>query len=110
MLCITESWLDSSVVNSEFIPRNYNVFRSDRDFSRSGRQRGGGVVLATNGKFSVKSLDLALFTDFCLCDIVGCKLCYEQISLYVSVVYIPPNISVADLYPLLNVSKTTPLS
>ena len=73
VICITESWLDPSIANSEFIPPNYVTFRSDRNFIRSGRQRGGGVVLAVNAQFSVKGLDMSLFKDFFLCDVVGCK-------------------------------------
>ena len=56
IVCITESWLDSSISNSEFIPPNHVTFRSDRNFIRSVRQRGGGVVLSVNAQFSVKSL------------------------------------------------------
>mgnify|MGYP005984510109 FL=1 len=73
LIAITESWLDSSVADSEFAPVNYQVFRSDRDFIRSGRQTGGGVILAINGKHKVKNLDLSMFKMFPLIDITGCK-------------------------------------
>ena len=96
LIAITESWLDSSVADSEFAPVNYQVFRSDRDFIRSGRQTGGGVILAINGKHKVKNLDLSMFKMFPLIDITGCKLIYPQNNIYVFVVYIPPDISITD--------------
>ena len=43
IVCITETWLDSSVVNSTLgIPDDYVVLRHDRPGSR----RGGGVLIA----------------------------------------------------------------
>ena len=83
VVCLSESWLDSSVDNNEFIPSNYQVYRIDRNFNRLGRQRGGGVLLILKNIFSVSRLDLSIFSSFFFVDIAGCKLRYGQIILHV---------------------------
>ncbi|XP_063913303.1 uncharacterized protein LOC135129962 [Zophobas morio] len=96
VICITETWLDPSINNCECFPANYNVFRADRDFQRTGRKRGGGVLLAVNNIFKVKSLDLSEFDKYCLIDIVGCKLSNQGDHVYIFVVYVPPAIPIED--------------
>ena len=96
VICLTESWLDSSISNCEFMPSSYCVFRADRNFTCSNRQRGGGVVLAVSDKFPVSSVDLSVFDAFHLIDIVACKLCCGRSSLFIFVIYIPPDVSIQE--------------
>lgn len=42
IICITETWLNSSHSSSDYFPTNYNVYRNDR----ASRTRGGGCLIA----------------------------------------------------------------
>lgn len=46
IICLTETWLNESFYTSEFFDDNFIVFRKDRDAVASGRERGGGVIVA----------------------------------------------------------------
>lgn len=50
VLALTETWLDSHVNNGELFTDEYDIFRSDRDFSHLGLSRGGGVLLAIKSR------------------------------------------------------------
>lgn len=46
VLVLTETWLFPDIVNDEFIDQRYNIFRCDRDRHATGKQDGGGVLIA----------------------------------------------------------------
>lgn len=46
VIAITESWLDSSISDSEYISDNYIVYRKDREKSEINATKGGGVLIA----------------------------------------------------------------
>ena len=48
---ITETWLNSSVENSEIFESGYSVFRRDRETSASKKQDGGGVLIALRQEY-----------------------------------------------------------
>ena len=96
IVCITESWLDSSVDDNEFMPPNFDVFRTDRDFVHTGRRRGGGVILAVNRTYAATNVDLSACNLNYFIDIVGCKLNLGSNMLYIIVIYIPPDVTVPD--------------
>lgn len=100
IIAFAETWLDSSISDPEIFNTQYNVCRSDRNFEKTGLARGGGVLLAINRNFSVKSLDFnAKFDNLPLIDIVGAKIIVDFCAFFVIVCYIPPNIS-TDCYNL----------
>lgn len=106
---LTETWLTNGVLNSELFPDCYMVYRSDRDFVRANRSKGGGVLLALKSSFHAEAIDLKLFECLPLIDITGCRLFINNKFIYVFVVYIPPDLSTAhyelflDLFLELNV-------
>lgn len=52
ILCITESWLNGSVLDSELVDLDrYSVFRRDRETTKSLKGDGGGVMIAVSNKF-----------------------------------------------------------
>ncbi|XP_049307597.1 uncharacterized protein LOC125777270 [Bactrocera dorsalis] len=53
VLCITESWLQTSIADGEVVDRSYNIFRKNRDPMIGGFKRGGGVFIAV--KRSIQS-------------------------------------------------------
>lgn len=46
IIVLTETWLIPSIADSEFIDGRYIVFRCDRDRAATGREEGGGVLVA----------------------------------------------------------------
>ena len=49
-MCVTETWLDSTVPNSAVVPTGFSVFRHDR------LTRGGGVAVFCRNDLSVESV------------------------------------------------------
>lgn len=47
LICLTETFLNNSINNSELFNCDFNVFRRDRDASNSLKSGGGGVLIAT---------------------------------------------------------------
>ncbi|CAC5364657.1 unnamed protein product [Mytilus coruscus] len=60
----TETWLDSSIKDSQYFPDGYNIYRNYRNLSR------GGVLIAVKDTFMTSSVP-ELQTD---CEIVWCKM------------------------------------
>lgn len=96
VVCLTETWLDDGVYSSEFFSSNYVVLRSDRDFTRTFRSRGGGVLVAAKAHFKISVVDLKEFKDIVLIDIVGCKISMLSTNLLILVVYLPPDTNIKD--------------
>lgn len=84
---ITESWLDGSIDDCELFGSGYVVYRADRNRAVSGRQDGGGVVLAVKTAFRSEPL----FFSFNLVESVWAKVFLTN-NLYVIMgsVYVPP--------------------
>ncbi|XP_017488515.1 PREDICTED: uncharacterized protein LOC108376783 [Rhagoletis zephyria] len=56
---IVETWLTSDFFDAEFFdPMLFVVFRKDRDAAKTGRSRGGGVLIAVNRKFRASLINL----------------------------------------------------
>ena len=53
IICITETWLNDTVFDSEIIPTGYSIFRRDRG------SRGGGVLVAVRETIPVKFLSIS---------------------------------------------------
>jgi hypothetical protein len=49
--CITETWLNGSLLSHNLFPDPYCVFRADRNYSTSNTKRGGGVLTAVSKSF-----------------------------------------------------------
>ena len=46
LICITETWLDEAILNSELNLQNFNIVRRDRN------RQGGGVLIYVHNKYS----------------------------------------------------------
>lgn len=53
IICLTETWLNSSISSSELFDGRYMVFRRDRESSSSVKREGGGVLIAINKHFNI---------------------------------------------------------
>lgn len=40
IICVTESWLNSSIADGEVVDNTYSIFRKDRESTLNQRQRG----------------------------------------------------------------------
>lgn len=96
ILCLTETWLHSNISSSEYFPNNYIVYRSDRDFDKSNKSRGGGVLIAVENAFITTKMNLNIFDTTPTIDIVGCKLTNGSMNLYILNIYIPPDVTIYD--------------
>lgn len=82
IVLLTETWLRDDVFDSEFVPKNYRVFRKDRN------GRGGGVaILFRNNTRVVKMPDVQDIES------IFCKVYIGNIKYLLGVVYRPPNAS-----------------
>lgn len=101
IICLTETWLHPDVNNAELFPDYFRTFRDDRDFINTNTTRGGGVLLALNPEINSIKLDLsAIKSSVKHIDIVGAKITVSFTTVYIIVLYIPPNTSAYD-YDLL---------
>ncbi|KAK9730293.1 Endonuclease-reverse transcriptase [Popillia japonica] len=56
IVCLTETYLNSSVLNGELFNANYTVYRRDRESCASLKSDGGGVLLAIRNNFLSSAL------------------------------------------------------
>nr|CAI5849869.1 unnamed protein product [Callosobruchus analis] len=97
-IALAETWLCKDVLSSELFPPEFSVVRSDRDLAKTNTKSGGGVLLAYRCEnFSIVSIDLKMFSDALpLIDIIGAKCKTHFCTLYVYVIYVPPQVSLSD--------------
>lgn len=97
VLCLTETWLDDSVLNSEILSASYCITRSDRKFSQTHLCKGGGVLIATN-KNKIKCVDVSvsLLDCYVKIDVAACKIFFCNVCIYIMCIYIPPDILSGD--------------
>lgn len=55
LICLTETFLNSSIQDSELFNHNYTIYRRDRESSGSAKKDGGGVLLAVRNDISASS-------------------------------------------------------
>lgn len=87
IICLTETWLISSILNTEIFPNNYCVFRADRELEFTGKTRGGGALIAVNTNFKTTPV----FTYTQEFEFILVKIQIKHRSYFVGVVYIAPN-------------------
>lgn len=81
ILCITESWLSSSIRDCEIAPHGYNVFRRDRN------SHGGGVLIAVSEKFPSRLLLASNLSEMVAVEV------FLRPSVIIGCVYVPPSCS-----------------
>jgi hypothetical protein len=98
VLAFSETWLNVDILNSElFLLHQYTVFRCDRRFDLCGKLRGGGVLLAVRSNYLMDSIDMSAAVEkIPSIDIVGVKISFSSMVLYIFCVYVPPNTSLVD--------------
>lgn len=87
VVALTETWLNGSVMTSEFC-NNKIVVRRDRNYLLTGQKQGGGVLLAIRDTFEVLECDIFPPDIEAIC--VRISFGFEKF-LYIVVVYFVPN-------------------
>ena len=66
VVCLTETWLDSSSGKTAYIPEGYNVIREDRkdDFKQKyGKNNGGGIAVLYKEELRIRKLNIKNNTE-----------------------------------------------
>lgn len=90
IVCLTETWLNDTVIDSEISPAGYALLRKDR---RAGRGGGVAVLIKSNLEFS-------LLPDLPGTETIWCKIYIKGIVIVIGVLYRPPNSD--DIVPAIN--------
>lgn len=99
VIALTETWLDSTFFNAEIVSQNYNVFRSDRNLVLTNKMRGGGVLLAIDGRYEVEQIPFVASEP--LIDVVGVRINLSRTrTIDLFLFYIPPDLN-AEAYDIL---------
>lgn len=78
IICVTETWLNDSISESEFLPPGYSVLRNDRTV--------GCVAL-----FISKDIKYVLLPELLDSESVWCKIDFGGFTIVIGAVYRPPN-------------------
>lgn len=93
IICVSETWLNSSIQDGEVIDNIYNLFRKDRDHNTSERKRGGGVLIAIKKNIAAELIE----TDNDNIEQIFVKVKCKVGVVIIGCVYIPP-LSSLDIY------------
>lgn len=86
ILAVTETWLSSTITDSEIIPPSHKILRRDRD------GRGGGVAIITKNEVDCTELERIPNHES-----IFCKINFRGFSTLFGVVYRPPKNPISDL-------------
>jgi len=86
IICLVETWLDDSVSDLELSLKDYDFIRSDRNFTKSGKSRAGGLLI-----YFKKSINFKLLSsnDHYVENVVV-KFTVDTKLFILSLVYLPP--------------------
>lgn len=94
VLCLTETWLNSSFKNTEFIHSRYSVFRKDREQTTIKEKRGGGVLIAVRAEIHCEQYVNDKMINL---EAVSVKIPLSSGSIYIYCLYIQPTATI-DTY------------
>lgn len=92
ILLLTETWLQSDVLDSEVCDARYDVFRCDRDLTLCGKGGGGGVMIGARRELRASRVDeWKSDTAESLCVRIPAVSLTSLCDLFIIIVYTPPN-------------------
>lgn len=93
VLCLTETWLNSTIFNPEVICDRYNVYRRDREDSASTKTEGGGCLIAVDKNLTsyVQELWASDAEDLWVTIVPE----DGNLKCHIGCVYLPPNDTIA---------------
>lgn len=101
IIILTETWLNANIGDNEIIDQRYQLFRCDRDQQATGRQDGGGVMVAVLRGLGARAVRLGSPSppscSFATLPLIPSVIDYISIELklgneqhFINAVYIPP--------------------
>lgn len=90
IICLTETWLNGSVHDSELFSGNFIVYRHDRDMLNSSKSDGGGVLIAVRKNLNSQLVSIPNSQSI---ESICVKLSSINNNIYLYCLYIPPNSS-----------------
>ena len=66
IICLTETWLDTSSKETAYIPEGYNIIRKDRSErfkQKYGKNNGGGIAVLYKKELKVRKLNISTDTE-----------------------------------------------
>ena len=99
VICVTETWLTTSILDKEILPYDYTIYQRDRG------SRGGGILVAVSVNMPSKCVFNSLSSE-----VIGIQLSLLP-CLHLYCVYIPPSSSCSSSYHsvTLNTLNSVPL-
>lgn len=100
VLVITETWLNTNILNSELFNKNYNVYRRDRESTvHREKKDGGGVLIAVSNKYHSKRIvfEESMVEDIWVAIDLELPGCGNSTQLAICGVYIRPPVSIRTL-------------
>ncbi|XP_045471763.1 uncharacterized protein LOC123678670 [Harmonia axyridis] len=98
IICLSETWLSSDILDSEICDDRYVLYRNDRNFDLTSKSRGGGVLIAVRSSLMACSINLdSIKESFPNVNIMGLRIGLRGSHFYILTLYIPPN-TASDQY------------
>lgn len=91
MIALTETWLNSSIKNNEFISDRYIVYRKDREHSNVEEKKGGGVLLAIRAEIQSEQYTNSKMNGL---EAVCAKIPLPSSQIYLYCLYIQPTATI----------------
>lgn len=88
IIVLTETWLNSSIHDSELFNQEYLVYRCDRNIHNSIHEMGGGVLIAVRSSPSISSERIIVENEGGI-EIVFVRIALVKSSIYICCLYIP---------------------
>ncbi|XP_055604130.1 uncharacterized protein LOC129752368 [Uranotaenia lowii] len=90
VIVLSETWLNDEIYSNQLFSQNYTVFRQDRNALATGKQLGGGVLIAVAKKLNSQPVNIAIIEEF---EQVWAKIAFLQQTVFIGVVYLSPDIA-----------------
>ncbi len=91
IIILTETWLNSTFLNTEILDSNWIIYRKDRDYRATKTKRGEGVLIAVIHT-SIPSNEITVNTEILpSTKIIFAKLNFLSKTIFLCSLYIPPS-------------------
>lgn len=88
IICLTETWLNSTVHDSELFSDSFIVYRHDRSLLNSSKSDGGGVLIGVRKSINSQLINIPNSDSI---ESICVKSSFKNVNIYLYGLYIPPN-------------------
>lgn len=91
LILLTETWLQSDIMNSEICDSRYDIFRCDRNLAMTHKSTGGGVMICVRSELGA-TLTNGWSCASCesVCVTIPARALHSSVDLHIAIVYVPP--------------------